>query len=193
MLRVEAASDEDDSAPNRQTTRQFLNRLYFITKRYNMIVVFIRITRPLHTDEPRSEKFLRHPYGSRARCRREKEHLTICGHKTDHGAYPVQMLLAKESVELVQNEQLYSRELQLAEAVQFLHTRCGADDERGLLLECFDLPLDVCPTDECLYADGEFRRLCEFARDGGDLHRKFVRRRENKCLCRAHSGIHACQ
>ena len=188
VCRIEAAPDKDKPPPDRQTPRQFLNSLYFITKRYNMIVVFMRIARPLHADEARREQLLCHPHGCRARCRREQEHLTVGGQEADHGAHLVQMLLAKQTVELVQNEQLHACEFQLAETVELLHARRRADNEGGLLLERFDLPLDVRPTDQSLHPDRQPCRLRQFTRDGCNLHRKLVRRREDERLCRTHGG-----
>ena len=110
----------------------------------------------------------------------------VCGQEADHGAHLVQMLLAEQAVELVQNEQLHACEFQLAETVELLHARRRADNEGGLLLERFDLPLDVRPADQCLHTDGQLCRLRQFTRDRRNLHRKLVRRREDKYLCRTH-------
>ena len=143
VRRVEAASDKDEPSPDRQTARQLLHRLYFITKRHNIIVIFIRLIRTLHADEARGEQLLRHAHGSRACRRREKKRLPLRREESDKSTHIVEMLLAEESVELVQDEDLHTHEFQLTEAVQFLHARCRTDDEGRLLLECFDLPLDV--------------------------------------------------
>ena len=193
MLRVEAASDKDEPPPDRQTARQLLHRLYFITKRYNIIVIFIRLIHTLHADEARGEQLLRHAHGSRACRRREKKRLPLRREESDKSTHIVEMLLTEESVELVQDEDLHTHEFQLTEAVQFLHARCRTDDEGRLLLECFDLPLDVRSADERLHPDRQSCRLYEFTRNSRDLHREFVRRCEDERLCRTHGRINACQ
>ena len=191
MRRIEAAPDKYEPASDRQTARQLLHRLYFITKRYNMIVVFIGCIHARHTYEARRTEFLRHTDSRRARRRREQERLTFGGQETEKRTHLVQMLLAEQTVELVQNEQLHACEFQLAETVELLHTRRRTDNEGGLLLERFDLPLDVRPTDQSLHPDRQPCRLRQFTRDGCNLHRKLVRRREDERLCRTHGGVDA--
>ena len=156
-----------------------------------MIVVFIGCIRSLHADEARRTEFLRHADSRRARRRREQERLTFGGQETEKRTHLIQMLLSEQTVELVQNEQFYTRELQLAETVELLHARRRADNERGLFLERFDLPLDVRPTDERLHTDRQPCRLRQFTRDRRNLHRKLVRRREDERLCRAYGGLDA--
>ena len=123
MRRIEAAPDKDKSPPDRQTACQFLHCSYFITKRYNMIVVFIRVLLRFRTDMARRKEPLRRTYRRRSRCGREKERLALRRQKANHAAHIVGMLFGKQAIKLIEDKQLHTHELQLAEPMKLQHTR----------------------------------------------------------------------
>ena len=101
------------------------------------------------------------------------------------------VLLAEETVELIEHTEAHLLQFQFAEAVQLHDARRGADDERRFFLQCVNLPLHIRPADECLHPDREPRRLYELTRDAGDLHCELMRRREDEYLRCAHGGVDA--
>ena len=156
-----------------------------------MIVVFTRRFLRRRTDDARRAELLRCLYSPCGRRRREQEHLPLTGQEMQCGTHLRAVLLAEETVELIEHTEAHLLQFQFAEAVQLHDARRGADDERRLFFQRINLPLHIRPADECLHADREPRRRYELPRDAGNLHRKLMRRREDEHLRRTHGWIDA--